>query len=366
MARYALSVFVAVASVSYVAAQSSLPTFPVIPLASLTFAYPSQVPYQAVPGQYVRGTQSGYNICNSTTENQQSQCQTAFVSSIADWCVFAPPEPNSTISDTEGIEVAWCTQHGHGSRLIPGGTITGIQVLNNANYMQIVAFTNQANININPQDYGGELDPHGQDLNGNPMGALLYSTHFSSDNTTIEQVQEWNMFVGGNITAIKICNPAGSNPAGFCRNTLDRVGIAYNMPNNAQDGVFEVCDSDTMDLPGVYVSNGQTITYSQPAESLGAITSVPYTPVVPSSSNCQTYQSSDLYSALASVAAPTASGAAATSTPTGKTTSGSRTNSGSPAASTSGSGSVSNGAGTVTISLFSSIIGVAFSVAFLA
>jgi len=363
MAHYALSVFVAVASASYVAAQS-LPTFPATPLASLTFAYPSQVPYQAVPGQYVRGTQSGYNICNSTTENQQSQCQTAFINNISDWCVFAPPEPNSTISDSEGIEVAWCTQHGHGTRLIPGGAITGVQVLNNVNYMQVVAFVTQTEININGQDYGGELDPHGQDLNGNPIGALMYSTHFSADNTTIEQVQEWNMFVGGNITALKICNPAGSNPAGFCRNTLDRVGIAYNMPNNAQDGVFEVCDSDAMDLPGVYVSNGQTITYSQPAESLGAITSVPYTPTVPSSSNCQTYQSSDLFSALASVAAPTASGAtAATSTPTGQT-SGSRTNSGSPAKSTSGS--VSNGADAVAISLFSSIIGVAFSVAFLA
>lgn len=43
MARYALSVFVAAASVSYVAAQSAVPTFPATPLASLSFAYPSQV-----------------------------------------------------------------------------------------------------------------------------------------------------------------------------------------------------------------------------------------------------------------------------------------------------------------------------------
>ncbi len=100
MARSALSVFVAVASASYVAAQ--VPTFPATPLASLSFAYPSQVvcaglvrifsvkpsdfrvqPYKAVPDSYVRGTQTGYNICNSTTENQQSLCQTAFVNSIS-------------------------------------------------------------------------------------------------------------------------------------------------------------------------------------------------------------------------------------------------------------------------------------------
>lgn len=30
----------------------------------------------------VRGTQAGYNICNSTTQNQQSECQTAFVNNI--------------------------------------------------------------------------------------------------------------------------------------------------------------------------------------------------------------------------------------------------------------------------------------------
>ena len=30
----------------------------------------------------VRGTQAGYNICNSTTQNQQSECQTAIVNNI--------------------------------------------------------------------------------------------------------------------------------------------------------------------------------------------------------------------------------------------------------------------------------------------
>ncbi|KAH9025344.1 hypothetical protein EDB84DRAFT_1273546 [Lactarius hengduanensis] len=365
MARSALSVFVAVASASYVAAQ--VPTFPATPLASLSFAYPSQIPYKAVPDSYVRGTQTGYNICNSTTENQQSLCQTAFVNSISDFCIFAPPTANSTIGDTEGEEVIWCTKKGHGGRLIPDGTITGVQVLNNNNYMQIVAFMNQVNIDINSQDFGGELDPHGQDLNGNPMGGLLYSTHFSSDSTTVEQIHEWNMFVGGNVTAAKICNPSGSNPAGFCQHTLDRIGVAYNMPNNAQNNIFEVCDSDAMDIPGVYTVNGQTLSYSQPAESLGAISTMPYTPRVPSSSNCQTFQSSALYTDLVSVSAPTPTGAS-TSTPTqsGKSgssgTTGSRTSSGSPASSTSGS----NGAGTITVSLISSILGVAFSVAFLA
>jgi len=364
MARSTLSVFVAVATASYVVAQSASPsTFPATPLASLTFAYPSGIPYKAVPDTYVRGTQTGYNICNSTTENQNSMCQTAFINNIADFCVFAPASPNSTIADTEGEEVVWCTQQGHGGRGIPPGTFTGLQVLNNSNYIQFIGFVNQANINIYPGDFGGELDPHGQDLNGNPMGGLMYSTAFSTDGTTIEQIHDWNMFVGGNVTALKICNPAGSNPGGYCQNTLDRIGMAYNMPNNAQNGVFEVCDSDPMDIPGVYTSGGQTLSYSQPAESLGPITTIPYTPRVPASSNCQTFQSSDLFKFTPS-GLPTST--ASTPTPSsgnGKSgSSGTRTGTSSPASSTSGS----NGAGVVTISLFSSILGVAFSVAFLA
>jgi len=365
MAPSTLSVFVAVASASYVVAQSSsLSTFAATPLVSLNYSYPTGLPYQAVPGTYVRGTQTGYNICNSTTENQQSECQTGIINNIFDFCLFAPATANETISDTEGVEVAWCTQPGHGTRIIPPGTFSGIQVLNTTQYRQIVAFTNQVNIDLTPTDYGGELDPRGQDMNGNPMGGLVFSTAFSADGVTYEQINDWNMFIGGNITGIKICDRAGVNPAGYCFNELDRLGIVYNMPNGAKDGVFEVCDADLMQLPGVYTSNGQTLTYTQPPESLGPITTVPYTPTVPASSNCQTYQSSDLFKFTPS-GLPTSTGASPT--PTGKSkssssSSGTRTGSGSPASATS----EANGAGVVTISLFSTILGVAFSVAFLA
>ena len=169
--------------------------------------------------------------------------------------------------------------------------------------------------------------------------------------------------MGGDTLGIKICNPSGTNPAGYCQHTLDRIGLVYNMPNQAQNGTFEVCDTDPMEVPGVYTSGGQTLSYAQPPESLGPITSIPYTPVVPSSSNCQTYQSSALYTDFANLAASTSS--ASTSKPTNSGASGSGTRSGS-AAGASSTGSSGNGAGIVSISLFSSILGVAFSIAFLA
>ena len=45
------------------------------PLASKHFTWPD-IPYQVTGDQGgERGPQAGYNLCNSTTENQQSMCQ---------------------------------------------------------------------------------------------------------------------------------------------------------------------------------------------------------------------------------------------------------------------------------------------------
>ena len=169
-------------------------------------------------------------------------------------------------------------------------------------------------------------------------------------------------FIGGGMVGIKICNPTGTNPTGYCQHTLDRIGLEYNMPGNPTNGTFEVCDSDLMDVPGVYTLNGQTLSYSQPDESLGPITTIPYTPRIPSSSNCQTYQSTDVFKATTGFPTTTAASSTPSSGVKATGSSGTRTGSSSPASSTSGS----NGAGVVTVSLFSSILGVAFSVAFLA
>jgi len=156
---------------------------------------------------------------------------------------------------------------------------------------------------------------------------------------------------------MKICDPKGQNPQGYCQHTLDRIGLPYNMPNAAKNGTFEVCDSDLMDIPGEYTSGSQTLSYAQPAESLGPITSIPYTPRTPASSNCQTYTSSQLFTDFASLAHSTTAGS-----PAATGSGASRAGSASSANPTSGS----NGAGSVSISLFTGILGVAFSVAFIA
>ncbi|KAJ7453326.1 hypothetical protein B0H11DRAFT_2071808 [Mycena galericulata] len=331
------------------------------------------VPYDAIPYRVMtdtddpRGFQSGYNICNSTTETQESLCQTMFVNHIDDFCLWAPAPPNTTISDAEGDVVAWCNKKGHGTRIMPNGAITGMQFVQTPSYIQISGTLNQLLLNVGGT-YGGELDSGGQDGEGNPMGGLVYTNAFKSNNgnnASFQQAQHWSFFIGDNQFCGKICDQTGSNPQGLCNNIYDRLGCEYNAPNTATEGVFEVCEGDDMTPVGTYVVNGVTSVYTQPAETAD-LGSIPYTPTPAPTSNCVTYASAAIFTDAAGITAAggsasvTASGAAATTpagtaatnkatTGTAKAT-GSTTGSGSAAPQTTGSSGALPGAG-VSVSL---------------
>lgn len=72
------------------------------------------------------------------------------------------------------------------------------------------------------------------------------------------------------------------------------------MPAAYEDGVFLDCEGDLQDIVGTYTgTDGRTTTWSQP-ESLPATSTLPWTPRIPASSNCKTYQSTDLFAAAVS------------------------------------------------------------------
>ncbi|KAF8881370.1 hypothetical protein BD779DRAFT_1445631 [Infundibulicybe gibba] len=350
---------------SLVSAQQS--TFPATPLASKHFASPTSLPEQVdTDSNLIRGGQHGFNICNSTTQNQQSNCQTSFLNSIDDFCLWAPSDPESIVADTEGEMVAWCTKPGHGTRLIPPGALQGVQYMKTPDYSQVVGFIDQRLINLKSDDFGGEMDPHGADLRGNPLGGVIFSSSFGD----LKQIIEWHNFMGGNAFCFKVCDPAGPNAAHFCEHIYDRIGCAYNAPNNAQNGTFESCLGDNQDFPGIFTSNGQVMTYTQPAESLGAISSIPYQPKVPASSSCSQFSSTSLYAALATVtntlAAPTAAPSGSgiqTSRPSGSGAGTTGSKSGAAGA-TNTSGTSTSGASSLAISGVS-IVGIAFAAVFL-
>lgn len=63
--------------------------------------------------------------------------------------------------------------------------------------------------------------------------------------------------MGGDAFCFKVCDPAGPRAAELCQHIFDRIGCAYNAPNNAQNGTFVACLGDNQDPPGVYTSDGQ-------------------------------------------------------------------------------------------------------------
>ncbi|KAG6829045.1 hypothetical protein H0H92_005876 [Tricholoma furcatifolium] len=106
--------------------------------------------------------QYGTNRCGSDT-SLSSQCQTVVLNSADDFCLWGPPLPNSTIGNTEGIQVSWCTKTGHGTRMIPNSTLMGVHFLKTPNYVQVTGVGNLTQLNIQKGDDGGELDNRGAD-----------------------------------------------------------------------------------------------------------------------------------------------------------------------------------------------------------
>ncbi|KAM0751992.1 hypothetical protein T439DRAFT_333271 [Meredithblackwellia eburnea MCA 4105] len=172
-------------------------------------------------------------------------CQTAFVNSINDFCLFA-------IGDSERYEVAWCTSSGHGARIMPPGTITGAHYVQTPKYTQITGVGDFTKINVKAGDGGGELDPHGADGNGNPIGGLVYAGG--------EQIHE---------------------------HIYDLQGCQWNMPGDYSGGSFDVCAGDAVAPPGVYTqADGSLSTYQQGPDPAHPTPAPPAHPAG-ATSNCQ-------------------------------------------------------------------------------
>jgi hypothetical protein len=76
--------------------------------------------------------------------------------------------------------------------VIPGGALKGVQYLKTPDYIQITGFIDQTQINLQADDSGGELDPHGADEQGNPIGGLMFTNGWSNgNNNSFTQAIEW-------------------------------------------------------------------------------------------------------------------------------------------------------------------------------
>ncbi|KAF9225864.1 hypothetical protein BS17DRAFT_699963 [Gyrodon lividus] len=232
---------------------------------------PLDVPYHA--GQ----RQSGYSQCG-TGYNQTSECYNAFLNTVQDFCLWGPPLAglNWAIGNTEQIEVPWCMKSGHGTRLIPDGTITGAHLVVTPDYVQITGVGNLTNINIPAGDAGGKLGPHGANGQGNQVSGLVFSSAFGQ----LEQIHEWTSFVSYNQFCFRACKPSATTST-MCQYIDGVVGCEWNMPGNYDVGVFENCLGDSAEPIGVH----GTSTFYQGASA----TPEPHPISIPSSSSCTTH-----------------------------------------------------------------------------
>ncbi|KAF8148879.1 hypothetical protein B0H34DRAFT_624590, partial [Crassisporium funariophilum] len=244
-----------------------------VPLAQKRFTYPGGIPYKVdTDVGLIRGDQKGYNICNSTTEGPASLCQTALFNSLDDFCFWAPAEPGHTVGEIEGEMIAWCTKAGHGARVIPPGTLQGVQFMKTPDYVQVSGFMDQTKINMIKGDAGGEMDPHGADRRGNPMGGIMFTQSF---NGSWVQIEQWHNFMGNDHFCLKACDPAGRDDARFCEHIFDTIGCGGNAPSNAQRDVYESCAGENQDFPP--------------------------SPRIPTSSSCSQFKSADIYGGCTTV-----------------------------------------------------------------
>ncbi|KAG8988117.1 hypothetical protein FRB94_001843 [Tulasnella sp. JGI-2019a] len=218
---------------------------------SATYTPGVNLPVTSEQGQY------GTNACG-TAANATSLCQNVYINSVQDFCIFGPPvKPGQfeTISADERIEIAYCLNEGYGTRVMPEGTITGAHFVQTPDYVQITGWGDFTKIGITKGDYGGELDPHGYDGNGNPIGGLVFGNSYGE----MQQYHEWTNFMSYNQFCIRACNPAGPNPTKLCQHIYDILGCPWNIPGNYANGYFEDCLGDSSLPMGIY----GTSTYHQ-------------------------------------------------------------------------------------------------------
>ncbi|KAJ2918133.1 hypothetical protein MD484_g2246, partial [Candolleomyces efflorescens] len=197
----------------------------------------------ALPNKSQNG-QSGTNSCG-TGSSQSANCQTAWINSATDFCLWAPPYPG-TVGDTEREAVAWCTKSGRGSRTIPNGTLRGVHFVRTSEYVQITGAGDFTKMNIPAGDSGGEMDNRGADGKGNPIGGLLYGNTFGAG----LQYHEWTEFISDREFCIRAC--IGPRSKQLCNHIYDVMGCWWNMPANYGAGVYEECVGNPATPMGVY------------------------------------------------------------------------------------------------------------------
>lgn len=319
-----------------------------------------------------------------TPANQTSMARLLTLNGIDDFCLFGPPEPlaeagqANLIGNVEPIVVAYCLQQRNNARLIPDGTIYSAHFIKTPLYVQIQGYFDGTKINIPYGDDGGELDPHGAENLGNPVGGNVTSNVSGQD----VFYEEWMSFMSYNQFCLRICTAETSSVSAAlqCEHELDIMGCQFVMPGDYTNNSFTSCEGDAAAPPGLYpLPGGGTSTFRQlytgtyvdgagaPQTYTVGNSITPAAPFsTPATSNCQTFTSIGNGNTGLAVATPrpsssagVSSGASASASTTGAASS--RASGSVASASASASAAPASGAGAVVPT--TGVLGLALSLA---
>ncbi|TXT15776.1 hypothetical protein VHUM_00279 [Vanrija humicola] len=218
--------------------------------------------------------------------NQTSLSRLLSLNGVDDFCMYGPmePGPDSLIGNVEPSVVAYCTQPRNGARLIPDGTIHSAHVIKTPLYVQIHGFWDGTRVNIPAGDTGGELDPHGEKNEGNPIGGNVTTNLATGEDTFYE---EWMSFVSFDQFCLRICT-AGTDKVNSglqCEHKLDIMGCRFVMaiPDlYSTNGTFTFCEGEPAAPPGLN---------NPPQYTVGDLVTPGAPAYWPRTSNCQTFSS---------------------------------------------------------------------------
>ncbi|WRT70938.1 uncharacterized protein IL334_007937 [Kwoniella shivajii] len=201
--------------------------------------------------------------------NETSLSRLMSINGVDDFCLWGPPDQSGAkeneIGNVEPIVVAYCTKPRNGARLIPDGAITAAHFIKTPLYVQIHGFWDGTKVGIVEGDAGGELDPHGAENLGNPIGGNVTSNVEGKD----VFYEEWMSFISYDQFCVRVCTAETANVTAAlqCEHELDIMGCQFVMAIEdfyQENNTFTSCDGEAAAPPGLYPqANGSTSTFRQ-------------------------------------------------------------------------------------------------------
>ncbi|WWD03500.1 hypothetical protein V865_001552 [Kwoniella europaea PYCC6329] len=212
-----------------------------------------------------RGDESNDKTKDNSDAQSQSQSKELWLMSHEDFCVYGLSEENKGKMLSESVDnvISYCSKSGHGTRLIPDGTLKGVTYVRTPSWVQVSGSGDFSQIGISSDDSGAQFDSSSH----NPQGSGLITSQGG------DPAKDWVTMISGETFCVRACF---GDPA-FCPTQYDSLGCYFLTSNGVGwDDVWQDCEGDEGDPPGVI--DGQTYTPGNgpvPTQS------------IPTVSNCQ-------------------------------------------------------------------------------